>query len=54
MKYEVTLVNEVVYHGEVEANSKEEAYNKVYQDIAYYPLEDFLEIRDENINVYLF
>ncbi len=53
MKYKVTVAVEMIYRGEVEANSKEEAFDKVYDELGYRSFDEFLDLRDEHINVYL-
>lgn len=53
MKYEVTVVVESVYRGDVEADSKEKAYQKMTDELSYhYNFEDILKFCDEHIDMY--
>ena len=53
MKYKVTVVVESIYRGDIEADSKEEAYQKMSDELSYYyNFEDILKFCDESINMY--
>lgn len=53
MKYSVTVVVESIYRGDIEADNKEEAYQKMADELSYYyNFEDILKFCDESINMY--
>lgn len=54
MKHKVTVVVNAIWRGEIEADSKEEAYEKMRDELSYQSdFKEFLELRDESIDIYL-
>ena len=53
MKYKVTVVVTTVYRGEVEADSKSEAYDNMTDELSYYSnFEDILKFCNEDYDIY--